>query len=135
MTTADAIVFLVLGLIPLGLTATMFVTKERMLGFPCTIFWAIFGGYAYTQSTIPWGDIYYYLAFGSLLGMTTFTALAAFALREKRDSLADESMEKGEGKYIDESKKEDNPWGDEEGKPSKRTKGVRERADQRRERH
>ena len=131
MTTADAIVFLVLGLIPLGLTATMFVTKERMLGFPCVILWAIFGGYAYTLSAIPWGDIYYYLAIGSLLGMVIFTALSAFALREKRDTLADESMEKGEGKYIDEGKKEDNPWG-EEGKSSKRTEGIRERAKNRR---
>ena len=47
-------------------------------------------------STIPWGDVYYYIAFSCLLGMTTFTALAAYGLREKRDTLADESMDEEE---------------------------------------
>ena len=85
-------VLLTLTFIAVGLTCAMFYTKEAMLGFPCALFWAILGGYCYTQSTIPWGDIYYFLAFASLFGMTTFTALSAYGLREKRDTIADEEL-------------------------------------------
>jgi hypothetical protein len=74
----------------------MFATRQAMLGFACALFWAITGAQAYTLSTIPWGDVYYYIAFSCLLGMTTFTALAAYGLREKRDTLADESMDEEE---------------------------------------
>lgn len=125
MTTADAIIMLTLTLIPLSLTIAMFATKQAMLGFPCAMFWAIGGACAYVESVAPWGDVYYYLAFGSL-GMTIFTMLAAFALREKRDTLADDSM--------DEDSKEGDKFFDETTtKPSNRTKALRGRAERRRE--
>jgi len=114
----------------------MFGTKERMLGFPCALFWALTGAQAYTLSTTPWGDIYYYLAFGSLLGMTIFTAFAAYGLREKRDTLADEEMEeesKEQGYYDEGKEKTSDPFAIEDtSKPSKRTRNLRKRAKQRR---
>lgn len=119
-----------LTVIAVVLTTTMFATRQAMLGFPSAMFWAILGGYAYTQSTVPWGDIYFYFAFASLLGMTTFCALGAFALRERRDTIADVEMqdeEEGgeeEGAFIDEVTS----------KPSKRTQALRDRAKQRKDR-
>lgn len=126
-----------LGFIAVVLTCTMFATKSAMLGFPCALFWAIFGADAYVVSTIPWGDIYFYMAFGSLLGMTPFTALAAFALREKHDTIADESMEKGEGGFIDEGSSEVGKMDamfstDGDGKRSRRTDELHKRAEDRR---
>jgi len=126
----------ILAGIALILTHTMFTSKQPMMGFACAMFWALTGAQAYILSTTPWGDIYYYLAFGSFLGMTVFTALAAFGLREKRDTLADEEMEEGEGEHIDEGKdKTSDPFAIEDtSKPSKRVQALRERAKQRRER-
>lgn len=95
-----------LGAIATALTFCMFLTKASMLGFACSVFWALFGGYAYTLSSSTW-DIYYMTAFASLLGMTTFTALGAYGLRERRDTLGDEAMEGGGGSYIDEDERED----------------------------
>lgn len=136
----EAMILLALIFVPLGLTVAMFISRQAMLGFPCALFWAVLGGYAYTQSTTPWGDWQYYLFFASAFGMTTFTALAAFGLREKRDTLADKDMEKGEGEYIDEGRndekkdKMDDLFAiEEESKPSKRTRELRERIKQRRE--
>ncbi len=120
-------ILLVLALLPLGLTIAMFATKNSMLGFPASLFWAIFGGYAYTQSTVPWGDWQYFLAFASLLGMVTFTALAAYGLRERRDTIADAEMDEegeGEGSFIDEPSSGS----------SKRVKALRKRAEGRRSR-
>ena len=96
-----------LGFIAVVLTAVMFATRQAMLGFACAMFWAITGAQAYILSTVPWGDIYFYIAFGSLLGMTSFTALAAFGLREERDSIADTEMKRSEGRYVDEHGKVD----------------------------
>ena len=63
--------------------------------------------------------------------MVPFTALAAFGLREKRDTIAEADMEEDEGNYIDE--KEEDPFGNvDESEPSERTKGIRERARKRR---
>lgn len=93
-----------------------------MLGFPCVIFWAILGGHCYTQSVNDW-DIYYFLFFACAFGMPIFCALAMYALREKRDTIADEELEKGEDSYIDET-----PG------VSKRTLGLRDRAAERRNR-
>lgn len=121
-------VFGVLSLLALGITATMFITRERMLGFPCVIFWAILGAYAYTESTAAWADWQYYLFFCSLFGMTVFCAIAAFGLREKHDAIADEEMEKGEGEYVGEGKEEPEP------EPSSRAKRLHARADARRKR-
>lgn len=136
-TLTDAVVLIALLLIPLGLTVAMFLTRERMLGFPCALFWAIFGGYCYLQSETPWGDIYYYLAFGSLFGMTIFTALAAYGMREKRDTIGEVETEEGEESYIDEGKGKDEDEVDKAlefgSKPSKRTLALRARADRRRQ--
>lgn len=125
----------VLIIISLALTCTMFATRERMLGFPCAIFWILTGAQAYILSTTPWGDIYYYIFFASAIGMTVFCILASFALRERRDTLADEELEKGDGTYIDETEggKEPDLLSEEpEPKPSKRTQALRKRAENRR---
>ena len=127
-----------LAFIAVMLTVAMFVTRQSMLGFACALFWAILGGYAYTESTVPWGDWQFYLAFGSLLGMVSFTALAAFGLREKRDAIGDEEMETGDGGYPDEGKGNDDMtyYSGKEGGPSesKRATALHERAKKRRER-
>ena len=124
MTTADAIIYLVLAVIPVALTWAMFHSKSMMLGFPCVIFWAVLGGYAYGQFTTPWVDWQFYLAIASLLGMVPFCALSAYGLREKHDTLAEEGMEEeGEEKYVDEEA---------EAEPSDRTKALRDRAKRRR---
>ena len=95
-------VFITLAFIAVALTVTMFYTKEAMLGFPSAIFWAILGGYAYSESVVAW-DWQFIFAFTCLLGMVTFTAFAAFGLREKRDSIGDEEMETGDGEPVDET--------------------------------
>ena len=123
---------LVLAILALGLTIAMFSTRESMLGFPCAIFWAVLGGFAYTQFTTAWVDWQFYLAFACLLGMVPFSALAAFGLREKRDTIADEDMGeegKDEGGYVDEEKE---AVFEEESGVSERTKGIRDRAKRRR---
>lgn len=118
MTTPDAILalrdallqlvvagtFLMLAIIPLGLTVAMFLSRNMMLGFAAALFWAIFGAYAYGQSTTAWGDWQFYLAFASLFGMVIFDIYAAFALREKPGKGDDEFLDEGEDttKYIDE---------------------------------
>ncbi|KKM65834.1 hypothetical protein LCGC14_1487290 [marine sediment metagenome] len=129
-----------LGFMAVVLTVAMFATRQSMLGFPSAIFWAITGAQAYTLSTVPWGDIYYYIAFASLLGMTSFTALGAFGLREKRDTLADEGMDDDskvkDDSFIDEHEKEADTdyWSGKDGEtpPSERSAAVRERAARRR---
>lgn len=134
----SASILLILILIPIGLTVVMFLAKQAMLGFPCAMFWAILGGYSYTQYTTAWVDWEYYLAWASLLGMTTFTALAAFGLREKRDTLADDEMDaesKETEAFIDEKKtqEKEDVFSFTANKPeSKRTRELRERAEKRR---
>ena len=120
------------------LTSVMFMSRQAMLGFACFIFWAITGGQAYTLSIDPWGDIYFFIYFGSF-GMAMFTALAAFGLREKRDTFADEEMDeeeadKTEGVFDEEEKKLDKLFTTEGEslEPSERTKELRERAKKRR---
>ena len=95
--------FAVLAFAAVMLTYGMFTSKSSMLGFPSAIMWAILGGYAYNESAVAW-DIWFIFAFACLLGMTTFCALGAYGLREKRDTLGDESMESSEGGYIDEDR-------------------------------
>jgi len=120
--------------IAVALTWAMFSSRNMMLGFPCAMFWAIMGGYCYTQSTATW-DIWYFLFFASAFGMTVFCALAMFALRTKKEEKAEEDEFIDEGKedlhYIDEGKGEEGSP-DESGM-SNRTKGVRGRAKKRRE--
>ena len=134
----------VTGFIAVTLTIAMFATKQSMLGFACLIFWAIMGAYAYTVSVTTW-DIYYFLFFACLVGMVPFTALAAWGLREPRDTLADEELDEEvrdtekEEKYIDEGSKVgeiDKLFSveSEESKPSTRTEALRDRAKKRRTR-
>ena len=78
--------------IAVGLTIAMFATRERMLSFACTIWWAILSAHYYTLYTTAWVDIEYFIFFGSF-GMAIFTVIAAFALREKRDTFADTEMD------------------------------------------
>ncbi len=122
------------------LTYAMFHTREAMLGFPCAMFWAILGGYAYTQSVAVW-DIYYFLFFASLFGMTIFCTLAAYGLREKRDSLADEEDEQeGETEEVPEyfgeekesKKKTDDLFSTDEERSNPRVEELRGRAKKRR---
>jgi len=97
--------FSALGVIAVALTCTMFATKQAMLGFACVIFWAILGAYAYVESAIPWGDMWFYMFFACMFGMTTFCALAAYGLREVRDTLGDVAMEEdgSDSGYLDEA--------------------------------
>ncbi len=131
------------------LLGAMFFTRNSMLGFPSGIAWALVGAQAYTQSVVLW-DVYFLLAFSSLLGMVTFSILGAYGLREKRDTLGDESMEQGDREMLDIELEKPGYWmgkdreerdlsseGDEfdiAGKPSRRSRKVRERADDRRQR-
>ena len=117
------------------LTYAMFSSRQAMLGFPCAIFWAILGAYSYTLSTIPWGDIYFYLFFASMFGMTLFCAFAAYGLREIKDVGTDED------EFIDEKagqaqseKVEEDAYSDEEVGPSRRVQELRDRAKRRRDR-
>ena len=88
----------VLAFIAVGLTVAMFLTKQALLSFPCVIFWAIFGAYAYTESLMTW-DIYYFIFFASL-GMSVFSVLAGFALREKSDTYADEELDGAKSTHL-----------------------------------
>lgn len=138
----DATFFLlVLMAISVALTWALFQSRQAMLGFPCGIFWAILGGYAYTQtaSFFPPTDIYAFLGIASLLGMTPFTIFAAYGLRTKKEELAegDEFIDEGKDdiKFIDEGGKDKDtePESDEE-KPRRVSRSIRERASRRRER-
>jgi len=103
MTTADAIILLALAFVAAGMTYAMFLSRNRLLGFPSGLFWAICGGYAYTLSATPWGDWQYYLFFGSM-GMVIFSVIGQYALRERPSKRDDEMIDEGEDdtKYIDE---------------------------------
>lgn len=126
------VLLIMLALIPVALTWSMFQSKSAMLGFPCAIFWAIFGGAAYQESTVVW-DVYYLLFFGAF-GMVIFTMFAAYGLRTKKEEAKEGDLFLDEGgdkdvKFIDEGKDE----GEREYAPNRRA-GVRERAARRRAR-
>lgn len=109
---------LIIGVATL-LTCIMFITRERMLGWPSAIFWIIAGGYYYRLVVRPWVDIEYYMFFASA-AMTIFCFLAQFALREANNKKTDEDEYVDEvsdtTKYIDEGKEESDV--DSEGMPS-----------------
>lgn len=128
-----AVLFFGLMAIALGLVVTMFFTKNSMLGFPSGIFWAIFGGYNYTLSSSTW-DTYYLIFIASLLGMVFLCLYGAWGLREKRDSIAEEEIERGEEKhYMDEVGREESSIADEAPSQfSDRTQRLHERARRRR---
>jgi len=133
-----AVTLLALALIAASLTVALFITKNALLGFPCVIFWAVLGGYAYVESAGAWADWQFFLAMGSLMGMVPFSSLVAFALRKKDLSGPDADK----GRYIDErstetgfensntENREDNI--DDPSKPSRRTMELRKRAAERR---
>lgn len=108
---AIGMTLIALGLLAVGLTVAMFVTKQPMLGFACVLFWAVIGGYAYTLSSTPWGDWQFLLSMSCLMGMIPFCAFAAFGLRTKKEKKAegDQWMDEGgdkDVKFIDEVKDE-----------------------------
>jgi len=128
-----------LGMILLAvlLTVAMFHTRNKLLGFPCLIFWAILGGYFYQQSEATW-DINYLLFFASM-GMAIFTGYAAYALRKSdlsgpnadEGAFIDEGGGSGGKRYVED--KESDEYIDEgESKPSARTRDLRARAARRR---
>ena len=90
------ILLMIIGILALGLTVAMFTTRNSLLGFPSGIFWAVFGGACYLNSTATW-DIYYLLFFASM-GMVIATIFGAFSLRHK--DLAGPDAD--EGAFIDE---------------------------------
>lgn len=117
--------------IAVALTCTMFVTKNSMLGYPSAMFWAIFGAYSYTLSTIPWGDTYYFLFFGAM-GMAIFSVLATFALN-KRDLEPEKKDLADSIKYVDEEGRTEPDTGeDTESRPSARARELHRRASLRR---
>lgn len=86
-----------LAIIALGLTIAMFLSRNSMLGFPSAMFWMILGAYEYTQSVTPWVSVEFYFAIACMLGMVTFCSLAAYGLRERKDTGTDRD------EYLDES--------------------------------
>lgn len=131
---AEGIILIALVMLAVGLTVAMFATRQVMLGFPSLIMWAVLGAYAYTLSTTAWGDWQFYLFFASAFGMTIFCAMAMYGLRERRDTLGEEGMEKGEDKLIGDEEKGEDIDAFEETKPSKRTEDLRKRAEKRKQR-
>jgi len=126
-----------LGGIAAGLTCAMFLSKSSMLGFPCLIFWAIMGGYCYQESTATW-DIYYLTFFGAF-GMAIFCTFAAYALRTKKEEAEEGDLYFDEGgdkdvKFIDEGGSGENATSEDDEKPGRRVRGIRERANRRRSR-
>lgn len=128
--------FAILAFSAVVLTYAMFQSRQAMLGFPCLIFWAIMGGYCYQESTATW-DIYYLTFFGSI-GMAIFCAFAAFGLRTKKEELAegDEFIDEGKDdvKFIDEDGKDNSTESEDDEKPRRTSREIRERADRRRTR-
>ena len=137
--------FAVLAFAAVVLTYGMFQSRQAMLGFPCTIFWAILGGYCYQQSTATW-DIYYLTFFGAF-GMAIFSAFAAYGLRTKKEELAegDEFIDEGKDdvQFIDEGGSGGSRRSDDSGnggtvaddeKPRRVARSIRERAERRRTR-
>ena len=121
----------------------MFMSKSSMLGFPSGLFWAVLGGYSYTQSTVPWGDWHYFLFFASF-GMAIFSMFAAYALRTKKEDAREGDLYFDEGgdkdvKFIDEGgsgkgSRSDDAVEDDDEKPSRQVRDIRERASRRRSR-
>ena len=95
--------YLIIGLLALcavGLTFAMHMTRERMLGFPAAILWFLTGGFSFGQSTVAW-DAWFIAGFAFIM-LGAYAALAQYGLRERRDTIGDVEMERGEGKYPDE---------------------------------
>lgn len=121
-----------LTIIALGLTVTMFASRQMLLGFPSLIFWAILSGHSYNESIITW-DVYYFIFFASM-GMAIFCAVAMYALRTRDLSGPDAD----EGTFFDEGKGPDLQGNveqsneDEASQPSPRVQALHDRAAKRR---
>lgn len=100
-----------LAIAAIALTIAMFMSRSAMLGFPCAIFWAVLGGFSYTQSAATW-DIPYFLFFASF-GMAIFSMLAAFGLRTKKEEAEEGDL------YFDEGGDDDVKFIDEYASPAK----------------
>lgn len=127
--------FAMLAFTAVVLTYAMFQSKQAMLGFPCLIFWAIMSGYCYQESTVTW-DIYYLTFFGSIF-VGVFCALAAFALRTRKEEAQEGDQYFDEGgdkdvKFIDEGGSSGTETDDD--KPRRSSRQIRDRADRRRTR-
>jgi hypothetical protein len=129
---------ILLGAVAAFLTAAMFRSKEPMLGFPCAIMWALFGGDAYVLKAST-TDIYF-ITFFAAMGMAIFSMYAAFALRRK-DLDAPKSDWLDSGKFVDEGspkgtldaeESKEGGYIDDPSKPSRRSLELHNRAADRR---
>lgn len=120
----------ILLLIAAIFTGVMVGARRPLLGFPAALFWALGGAQAFVISTVAW-DLMFNIGFGATLGMISFSALGAYAVREKRDSIADDEIDA-------EPDTEDEPYADEKQQANKkptRAEAIRERARIRREKN
>lgn len=128
-----------------ALTCVMFLSRQSMLGFACAIFWFVAGAHSYTLVTgAPWVDIYFYLFIACTLGMTPFTIYAAFGLRGRDNESAGDDQQyysendnpKKQPKELGDSSSEDTGIDDGfESEPSRQTRELRERAEERKTKH
>lgn len=130
--------FFVVAAAAIALTCAMFSSRNVMLGFPCAIFWAVLGGYSYQHYVVAW-DLYYLLFFSSM-GMTIFSVVAMYGLRQRDvepkggdwlDSGRFTDEEKGGDVGGDGQKREDSGYMDEgaaRSGQSRRSRELHERA-------
>lgn len=142
------VVAVLLAAVAVHLTFTLFHSRSMMMGFPAAIFWALLGGYGYILAAIlDWAEIIVWSGWWMLFafacfGMTIFCMFAAYGLREKHDTYAEQELEgEDEGEFLGEEKEQseteklDDMFRTEakEPKSSRRTEDLRERARKRRE--
>jgi hypothetical protein len=108
-----------------ALTVGMFATRQALLGFPSAIFWFIGGGQAYVLASGGTGTIYYVIFIACGIGMGIYSMFAAYSLREKKDTIGDEEMEKGDKDMLGQPSQSS-------GKESNRVQRIHERAEKRR---
>jgi hypothetical protein len=97
------ILLAILALIPLGLTVTMFVTRNSMLGWPSGGFWFIFAAYNYQTAVVRDITDINYALFWISSSMLLFCIIGAYGLREKDDRKV--GMDEDEEEYVDEAPK------------------------------
>lgn len=103
MTQIDALVLIAIGGMASWLTASMFQSRQSMLGFPVALMWFFLGGFLYAFGSWPdFWSLFSFAAFFLGIGM----ALAAYGLRTKKEEVAegDEYIDEGEEteRFIDE---------------------------------
>lgn len=130
---SDAMFFLALMLLAVGLTVAMFVSKQSMLSFFCAGAWVALMAFSYTQAATPkvWTDIYYilvWLFFAFTVGCV-FAGLS-FRGRTKKEIETEGGEVEGSANEIeDDDGDESDGFGD---APKTRTQLIRERAKLRR---